>query len=177
MSAQYDPYKNFKFRVVIEGVTVGAFKNVEGLDSETEVVEHRSGAPRSMKWRTAVGVRDRAALDRASRLRHPGALLLKGFIPFSPLQRLLQSRRGKRAGMHRRSGSILLYNSSGKPVAQWNFTNAWPKKWDGPSSKSGGSVSPDKILLVFQKVQPSSPAGSSRSSSFKGEITSIEPRF
>lgn len=173
MSAQYDPYKNFKFKVVIEGVTAGAFKSVEGLDSETEVVEHRSGAPRSMQWKFAVGVQDRAALDRASRLGRPGAILLKGFVPFSPLQRLLQSGQGQRTGTHTRSGRILLTASSGKPVAQWEFTNAWPCKWKGPSSKSGDSSSPDKILLVFQKVQHSSPRGST----FKGELSSIEPLY
>lgn len=149
MGAQNDPYKNFKFRVVIEGVTAGAFKNVEGLDSETEVVESRSGTPGSMKWQTAAGVRDRDALDRASRLGRPGAVLLKGFIPFSPLQRLLQPRQGA----HTRSAMILLTGTSGETVAQWNFTNAWPSKWEGPSRKSGDARSPDKILLVFQKVQ------------------------
>lgn len=177
MSAQYDPYKNFKFRVVIEGVTAGAFKNVEGLDSETEVVEHRSGAPGSMKWKIAVGVRDRAALDRASRSGRAGAVLLTGFIPFSPLHRLLQSRQGRRTGIHKKSGIILLIDSSGKPIVQWKFTNGWPVKWKGFSIDSGSSSSPDKILLVFQKVQSSSPSGSSRGASFKGEIISIEPLF
>ena len=169
MSAQYDPYKNFKFRVVIEGVTAGAFKSVEGLDSETEVVEHRPGAPGSMKWWTATGVRDCAAMDRASRLGRPGAILLKGFIPFSPLQRLLQRRKGSGAGTykHMNSGVIQLTDSSGRPVAQWNFNNGWPCKWEGPSGSSGNSSSPDKILLVFQKVQSSSPDGSSRRASFK----------
>jgi hypothetical protein len=162
MSAQYDPYKNFKFRVVVEGVTAGAFKNVEGLDSETEVVEYRSGAPKSLRWRTVVGVHDGAALDRASRLGRPGAVLLKGFIPLSPLQRLLQSGQGQHAGTHMKRGIILQTTASGKVITQWEFTHAWPSKWKGPAPKGGNPVSPDKILLVFQKVWLSSPVSSSR---------------
>ena len=39
----FDHIGNFNFKVEIEGVTQGAFKNVEGLDSETEVVEFQDG--------------------------------------------------------------------------------------------------------------------------------------
>jgi len=171
MSTRIDPYKNFKFRIIIDGVTSGAFKNVEGLDSETEVVEFRSGVPKSQ---TAIGVYDYAALNRASHLGRPGALLLKGFIPLSPLKRLLQNRQ---AHTHKRSVAIQQKASSGKVVAQWEFTNAWPSKWKGPATKSGTLPSPDKILLTFQKVQLSSSDRSSKGSRFKGEVISIEPKF
>src|SRR5712691_10705961 len=41
---RHDPYKVFKFRVEIDGVTVAAFSEATGLESETAVIEYRTGA-------------------------------------------------------------------------------------------------------------------------------------
>jgi phage tail-like protein len=40
---EFDHIGSFNFRVEIEGVTMAAFRNVEGLDSKTEVVEFQDG--------------------------------------------------------------------------------------------------------------------------------------
>jgi phage tail-like protein len=42
-SARYDPYKNFKFRVIWDGHVVAGISKVGPLIRRTEVVEHRSG--------------------------------------------------------------------------------------------------------------------------------------
>ncbi|MGI8520797.1 MAG: phage tail protein [Actinomycetota bacterium] len=44
---RYDPYKNFKFRVVSEGKTVLGVSKVGPLKRTTEVVSHRSGGQNS----------------------------------------------------------------------------------------------------------------------------------
>lgn len=41
--ARPDPYKVFRFRVEIDGLTAAAFSEVSGLESETIVVEYRTG--------------------------------------------------------------------------------------------------------------------------------------
>ena len=38
-----DPYAVFNFRVEIDGIDVGSFTEVSGLDSETDVIEYRTG--------------------------------------------------------------------------------------------------------------------------------------
>ena len=40
--ARFDPYKNFKFTVSIDGITVG-FSECTGLDAEVSVIEYREG--------------------------------------------------------------------------------------------------------------------------------------
>jgi len=42
-AARLDPYKNFKFRVVVDGSVVAGVSKVSPLRRSTEVVEHRSG--------------------------------------------------------------------------------------------------------------------------------------
>lgn len=41
--SRYDPYKNFKFRVVIDGRTVAGITKVSPLTRSTEVIEFREG--------------------------------------------------------------------------------------------------------------------------------------
>ena len=40
---EHDYVGQFNFSVEIENVTVGRFKSVDGLDSETEVIEYQDG--------------------------------------------------------------------------------------------------------------------------------------
>jgi len=42
-TSRHDPYKVFKFLVEIDGLTSAAFSEVSGLDSETAVIEYRTG--------------------------------------------------------------------------------------------------------------------------------------
>ncbi|MGC1297956.1 MAG: phage tail protein [Alloacidobacterium sp.] len=40
---RFDPYKNFKFRLKLDGKYVAGVSKVSGLRRTTEVVEHREG--------------------------------------------------------------------------------------------------------------------------------------
>jgi len=42
-TARLDPYKNFKFRVIVDGIVVAGISKVSPLRRSTEVVQHRSG--------------------------------------------------------------------------------------------------------------------------------------
>ena len=35
--------------------------------------------------------------------------------------------------LQRQSGSVVLLAADGTDVVRWNFFNAWPSKWDGPT--------------------------------------------
>ncbi|HVU66740.1 MAG TPA: phage tail protein [Ktedonobacteraceae bacterium] len=45
---RYDPYKNFKFRVVMDGKTVAGLSKVGGLTRTTQVVTYREGGDPSI---------------------------------------------------------------------------------------------------------------------------------
>jgi phage tail-like protein len=40
----------------------------------------------------------------------------------------------------RANGTITMFDTSGTPVAQWDFTNGWPSKVSGPSLTSDSSA-------------------------------------
>jgi phage tail-like protein len=44
---RYDPYKNFKFRVIVDGKPVMGISKVSALKRTTEVVKHRDGGDNS----------------------------------------------------------------------------------------------------------------------------------
>ncbi len=41
---RFDPYKNFKFRILWDGVPVAGISKVSAMKRTTEVVRHRDGA-------------------------------------------------------------------------------------------------------------------------------------
>lgn len=49
---RFDPYKNFKFRVVWDGRTVAGISRISALRRTTEVIEHREGAEPNMTRRS-----------------------------------------------------------------------------------------------------------------------------
>ena len=190
MSTQIDPYKNFKFRIVLDSTAIASFQELQGITTKVDVVEHRSpmellhvSGVQPVHWRTLVGVRDRAALDRAARQGRPGALLLKGFEPLPGHERMLQHVTIRAYDMiHRLSrqpgatqgyewlvhldrwpvgvptlpGSILLNEPVKATVQQWKLTNAMPMKVISPSIRIDGAdrLPPDQVLLLFEKIQP-----------------------
>ena len=42
-------------------------------------------------------------------------------------------------GKSRRNGSIIIKNNSMQPVRRYNFLQAWPVTWEGPSLSANGS--------------------------------------
>jgi phage tail-like protein len=42
-AARVDPYKNYNFRIEIDGITVAGFSECTGLSSEVEIIEYREG--------------------------------------------------------------------------------------------------------------------------------------
>ena len=46
-AARLDPYKDFRFRVIVDGIVVAGVSKVGPLRRSTEVVEHRSGGDAS----------------------------------------------------------------------------------------------------------------------------------
>ena len=51
----------------------------------------------------------------------------------------------------RRNGSIVLLDRQGQEKARWNFFNAWPTKWTGPSfSAEGNDIAIETLELAHE---------------------------
>ncbi len=133
----HDHIGQFNFKVEIDGVTMGAFKQVEGLDSETEVIEYQDGD-------------DNLLRKRPGRTKYSNIVLKRGYVN---TEDLWQWRKHVMEGkVQRKSGSIILCNDSGGEVMRYNFFEAWPCKWKGFSLDGKGTdVAVEELEFVVER--------------------------
>ena len=112
----HDHIGNFNFKIEIEGVTVAGFRNVEGLDSETEVVEYQDGDDIYLR-------------KRPGRTKFSNIVLKRGYVA---TEELWEWRKKVMDGVvERKSGSVILCDDTNEPICRYNFFEAWPCKWKG----------------------------------------------
>lgn len=135
----FDHIGNFNFKIEIEGVTTGAFRNVEGLDSETEIVEYQDGD-------------DLILRKRPGRTKYSNVTLKRGYINNTELWEWRKAViEGK---VQRKSGSIILCADDGTEIMRYNFFEAWPTKWKGFSLDGKGTdVNVEEMELAVEKLE------------------------
>jgi phage tail-like protein len=117
-----DPYGGYNFLVEIDGITQAGFQEMSGLDSSTDTMDYREG-------------NDPNHLRKLPGLNKFSTITLKRGITDS--DELWKWRATVVDGKtQRKNGSIVLLDDTGKEKLRWNFTNAWPSKWTGPSLNS-----------------------------------------
>src|SRR3989442_6029901 len=106
MAARLDPYKNFNFRVEIDGITIAGFSECTGLSSEVAVIEYREGGDHSVR--------------KLPGLAKFGDLTLKrGVTKSNDLQNW---HRNIINGLpDRRNGSVILLDDQKNHAVRWNF--------------------------------------------------------
>jgi len=136
--ALIDPFMNFNFRVEIDGLTVAAFHECSGLESAIDVVEHREGggAIRKLPGNT----------------KFANIVLKRGVSGNRELYDLhVKCLEGN---IERKSGSIILMNRADQEVTRWNFVQAWPAKWVGPSlTAEGNDVAIETLELAHEGIR------------------------
>ncbi|HLG13139.1 MAG TPA: phage tail protein [Blastocatellia bacterium] len=135
-----DPYRGFNFRVEIDGIQQAGFQEVSGLDSSTDPQDYREGTDPNH-------VRKLAGLNKFS------AITLKRGITDS--DELWKWRTTVVDGkVERKNGSIIMLDETGQEKLRWNFFNAWPSKWTGPSFNSTSSaVAVETLELTHEEVK------------------------
>lgn len=124
-----DPLVSAWFGVEFQGQVVGAFKECSGLGSENEVVEYKASGqkgefvvkkvPGRMKWNNIIlrrGITDAMDMWKWRKLVEQGNV-----------------------DAARKNGSIVMYDTTAKEIARWNFVNAWPSKLTGPTANAGAN--------------------------------------
>ncbi len=142
LGSRTDPYLNFNFLVEIEGLIVGGFTDVAGLQAEIETHDYREGGLNDYVHRLAGPV------------RYPSNLVLKHGLTDSAV--LWEWHRDVRRGIvERRNVTIILCDSSGLPAASWTLEKAYPVKWSGPDLKAdSNTVAVESVELVHCGFAP-----------------------
>jgi phage tail-like protein len=122
MATRKDPYTNFNFIVELDGIQRAAFHEASGLDSSIDVIEHREG-----------GRKPGPVLKFPGQVKFSNIALKWGMTDDTALYDWHQQWAEGDADAPRKNGSIVLLDRQGAEKARWNFFNAWPCKWTGPS--------------------------------------------
>jgi phage tail-like protein len=126
MDSKNYPYLNFKFLVEINGIVVGGFSDVTGLQVETEVELLEEG-----------GVNDHVH-KLPKKTKYSNLTLKRGLTDSDALWKWHNDvATGK---ITRNSGAIILQDNEGNQTWRWNFKNAYPVKWIGPELKASSNV-------------------------------------
>jgi phage tail-like protein len=121
-----DPYKVFRFAVEINGVRVGGFSEVTGLEVRTEVDEQREGGTNNYVHKIA------------KETRYQNLTLKRGITDKTDLwawhQQIVQGE------IVRKQVSVILLDSLGAEKWRWIFEQAYPVKWNGTDLNATGNT-------------------------------------
>ncbi len=134
-----DPYRSYNFLVEIDGIIQAGFQECSGVDTSTDPIDYREGTDPNH-------VRKLTGLNKFT------AITLKRGITDS--SELWQWRLTVMQGAaQRRNGSIVLLDDTGTERLRWNFFQAWPSKWTGPSfNATGNTVAVETLELTHEEL-------------------------
>lgn len=120
-----DPFRSFNFRVELDGITRAGFRECSGLDASQDPIEYREGTE-------GLTARKLPGLNKYSNIT-----LKWGMTDDTELWDW--RKKASMGAIQRKNGSIVLLDDAGKEKLRWNFREAWPTKWTGPSFNSTGN--------------------------------------
>ncbi|MEK3881871.1 phage tail protein [Paenibacillus sp. PL2-23] len=120
-----DPYRNYRFRVEVEGLEQAGFSEVTGFEASINVIEYREGneltTPRKLPGLTKYG----------------NITLKWGTTESMELYEwLLECVEGT---IERKTITIIALDEEGNDVATWQVIEAWPVRYSAPSFNGVGN--------------------------------------
>ncbi len=141
--ADKPPLIDCHFSLELQGNVAGYFTECSGIGSEHEVAEH--------KVVTADG--HQKVMKIPGRLKWGDITLKKGITSEMDIWNWRKKVEDGNVDDARCNGSIIMYDQTLKPVAQWDFEGAWPTKVSGPTPKSDSNeVSVEEITITHEYI-------------------------
>lgn len=142
MADRIDPYGNYSFKVEIDGIVRAAFQEASGFDSSIDITEHREGGENTT-------VRKLPAMTKYSNIT-----LKWGTTQDMELYNWHRQWVTGDPAAKRVNGSIVVLDRQGQETLRWNFINAWPAKWTGPSfNAEGNDVAIETLELAHEGIE------------------------
>ena len=136
-----DPYLSGNFRVEIDNTSVASFCEVQGLEISVEAVDYREGADPLLSVRKLPGL-----------ARYSNITLKRGYTQNQDLWAWMKNILN--GVSDRRNGSIVLLDLEHNDVVRWNFRNAWPCRYAGPSLHADSNeVAIEAIELCCEQIE------------------------
>tara|TARA_B100000029_G_scaffold194698_1_gene192726 strand:- start:621 stop:1076 length:456 start_codon:yes stop_codon:yes gene_type:complete len=135
-----DHFGVFNFRIELEGIDVGGFQSVDGLEVTIDPIEYHIS-------------NERMARKRPGRPKLGNLTFTKGYVNTDTLWRWCEEiMNGK---VIRKSGSIVLLDDTGmNELCRYNFFEAWPAKWSGfKLDGKSNDASVETLELAIERLE------------------------
>ncbi len=135
-----DPYRGYHFRIEVDGIDRGGFREASGLDVSQDAIDYREGSD-------PIHSRKMPGLNKYSNIT------LK--VGVTDDASLWEWRKKAIDGkVERKTGSIILIDEAGEEKIRWNFKEAWPTKWTGPSlNATGNEVAIETLEIAHEGLE------------------------
>ncbi|HZS37285.1 MAG TPA: phage tail protein [Polyangia bacterium] len=133
-----DPYAAHNFLVEIEGLLVGGFTHVSGLEGSIATDDRVEGGVNGFVHKIF------------KETTYPNLVLSHGLIDIDSLWGWFD--RTSRGIIRRKHGTIMLLDAQRLPVMWWDFLDALPVKWSGPAfdAAQDGQVAIESVELIHR---------------------------
>lgn len=132
------PYRNFRYRVEIDGLDAGGFSEVSGFDATFDVVEYRQGDDAAITPRKLPGL-----------IKYGNITLKWGASENMVLYNWLMDINA--GAIEQKTLTITSLTEDGSPAASWRVINAWPVKYTAPDfNASASEVAIESIELAHE---------------------------
>jgi phage tail-like protein len=118
------PLKTHHFNIQIGGVDAGAFKSVEGISIEVEIIEYHGA--------------DNVIHKSPGRAKYGDITLKRAYNIGSTLNDWIEQARLDPVALDSREVSIQRLDKDGNGIQGWTLHSCFPVKWESPPFDTGG---------------------------------------
>jgi phage tail-like protein len=132
-SARPDPVAELRFKVEVQGISIGRFSECTGIAVEVEMKDYNEGGSNDFVHKLP------------TRIKYPNIVLKRGVTHEDALLKWFWD---SRQSVQRKEMTISLIGPGAATVRTWAFLNAYPVKWTGPNLKAGSNAVATETLEV-----------------------------
>ncbi|WP_254822942.1 phage tail protein [Haloglomus halophilum] len=145
MADRHGPLRTGRFVVEIDGVQVDGFQVVDLPARSTKETEYREGSDPDHQRKLAGGTEyEDLTMERGAKKNDASLYEWRRSIDQGKMEE------------GRKDLAVVLQDENGEAAIRWEFTNAWPKRYDPPTldaTAEGGGVATESVTIVFDEMQ------------------------
>ena len=136
-----DPYRNYNWRLDIQGVTEAHFTECSSVGIRIQALQFREGGLQQVVHQLP------------GRVEYADMVLRYGLTASTELWTWFMT--GVQGRVERKNVSIILLDADGvTEVVRWNLVNAWAKEWRGAVLDTlGKEVAIETLVLAFETLE------------------------
>jgi phage tail-like protein len=142
MADRVDPYRGTRFLLEIDGITRAGFSECTIPDSTQDPIEYREG-------------NEGLLVRKIPGMIKYGNLTLKYGTTDDTMELYEWRKQVEECKMKdaRRNVAVVLIDDEGSPKARWEFSMAWPTKYDAPDlNASGNDIAIETLEIACERM-------------------------